>query len=143
MTASYYSLAIPAEAEKLQPVFANRIAGPPGDGPDERLEVIPFEECSPAAPAADQQVLMAAAGGYECLAALGLMHALHKAELLEPLECAIDADKPQGAVAPARSLIYLQRRDGARAGRHSVHDGAPRRRQTIAVAPQVEEPYIS
>ena len=61
--------AVLAQAEQLQPVFLDLIAGAARDGVDQRIQVVAFEERDAAAALAQQEMLVPGAGGDEGLAA--------------------------------------------------------------------------
>jgi hypothetical protein len=136
-------LAVTTQTEELQPVFADAKSGATGDGVDQRLQIIALEECRTAALAADQEMLVAKAGGNEGLAVFALMDTLDQAELLKLFERAVDTYEPQGAVPTAGGIVHFQRGDGARTGRDRMDDRPSCGRQPVAVALQLVEPDLT
>jgi hypothetical protein len=140
---SYLRLfAVGTKSEELKPVLGDLVSCFAGNGFNESLEIVAFEDCCFTALLAEEEMLVTGRGGDECLTSFGLVDALNQTLFFERFERAIDGDQAQGRMSPASFIVNFDGGDGMRAVRHDLHDSAARVSEAIALFVQLDKPRM-
>ena len=131
-----------AEAEELEPVFANFVATGASDVRHEGFEFVPREVFDATTVFAEEEVVMAGSLGNKRLTTVGVVDTLDGPQFFKFFEGAVDGDKAEtGAIHP-REVIHIRGTEGPGAGGDGFNDRAPRGCEAIAISLKEGEPGL-
>ncbi len=131
-----------AEAEELEPVFADFVAAILGDVSHEGFEFVTGKVFDTSTLLAEKEVVVAGNLGDKSLTAVGVMNPLNGPQFFELFEGAVNGDETQAGAPPAREVVNVRGAKRPVAGGDGFNDGAARSGQTIAVPLEEGEPGL-